>query len=316
MVKLKSLFLSLNAANLLVVIFSLFLTLLNLIFIDRVDNWLNHVSLNFLLIIFVISLSYFYKHNPNIFLKQVHYWYLVPLIFLFFKELYFMIYPIRGIDYDTILIEIDRFIFGFDPTIELFRIANPYLTELLQIVYGTFFFLPIILGINLMLNDRGKELDFEAFIIVYGFILSYIGYLLVPAVGPRFTLHDFDATNAELPGLFLTNFLRNIVNAGESIPVGTLNPGELVQRDVFPSGHTQMTLMVMYLSVKFNVKTKYFFLPVGTLLIFSTVYLRYHYVIDLLAGGIFMIFALWSGYYLYNYWLKIKGEESFKYRKN
>ncbi|OGU36952.1 MAG: hypothetical protein A2068_13220 [Ignavibacteria bacterium GWB2_35_6b] len=154
------------------------------------------------------------------------------------------------------------------------------------------------------------------FIIVLGFFLSYIGYILLPAIGPRFTLHNFDLTNVELPGLFLTNYLREIVNAGESIPAGTPNPELVVQRDAFPSGHTQMTLLVMYLSVKFNSKTKYFFLINGSLLIFATVYLRYHYVADLIGGVIFMIFTLWSGYKLYNYIMQLHSKEKFEYPKN
>ncbi|MFA5804341.1 MAG: phosphatase PAP2 family protein [Melioribacteraceae bacterium] len=222
-----------------------------------------------------------------------------------------MIDPIRGIIYDDYLILIDRFIFRTDPTVELYKIANPYLTELLQIVYGTFYFLPVILGFDLMYQNKLKEFDFSAFIIVYGFCLSFIGYILVPAIGPRFTLHNFEMSNIELPGLFITDFLREIVNSGESIPSGTINPAMIVQRDAFPSGHTQMTLLVMFLSVKFGSKLKWFFIINGTLLIFATVYLRYHYVVDLIGGLFFMIFTLWSGEYIYNWWLRIRAEKYF-----
>jgi membrane-associated phospholipid phosphatase len=224
-----------------------------------------------------------------------------------------MVDPIRGVIYDDFLISIDRFIFGTDPTVELYKISNPVLTELLQIVYATFFFLPIILCVEFILKNRTIELDYSSFIIVYGFILSFIGYLLVPAIGPRFTLHDFATNNIEMPGLFLTDMLREIVNSGESIPSGTINPARVVQRDVFPSGHTQMTLLVIFLAFRFKSRLKYFFLINGTLLIFATVYLRYHYVIDLIAGIVFMIFTLWSGKFIYNLWNKEIGKNSFNY---
>jgi membrane-associated phospholipid phosphatase len=246
------------------------------------------------------------KNKSSKFWKYLHYWYLVPLILIFFKELYLMIDPIRGVIYDDTLIAIDRFIFGTDPTVELFKISNPILTEILQIVYGTFFFLPVILGGEFLLNKRMYELDYSTFIIVFGFVLSFIGYFLVPAIGPRFTLHNFSTNNQEMPGILITDFLREIVNSGESIPTGTLNPERIVQRDVFPSGHTQMTLLVMYLSVKFNSKLKYFFLINGTLLIFATVYLRYHYVIDLVGGAVFMLLTLWSGKKIYFWWINQK----------
>lgn len=302
---------NLNPTDFIVVVFALILTVLNLVFFQKIEDWLLHVVLNLAFILFVFILAYRDKYHSNLFWKQLHFWYLVPLIFLTFKELYFMIDPIRGVIFDDLLIKADRFIFGFDPTVALYKIANPFLTELLQIVYATFFFLPVILGINLIYNNKEKEFNYSAFLIVYGFFLSYIGYIILPAIGPRFTLHNFEATNSELPGLFLTNFLREIVNSGESIPFGTPNPALVVQRDAFPSGHTEITLIVMYLSVRFKSSTKYFLIPNGTLLIFATVYLRYHYVVDLIGGTVFMIFTIWSGKYLYNWWQVIRGTEKF-----
>jgi membrane-associated phospholipid phosphatase len=55
--------------------------------------------------------------------------------------------------------------------------------------------------------------------------------------------------------------------------------------------------------------------PVGSLLIFATVYLQYHYVIDLVGGLIFMMFAMWSGKYIFNWWQRKVGLEEFDYRK-
>lgn len=295
----------LKAVDLIVVVFCSILSVINLIFVSRVPYWHFNIAVNFLITSFAIFSSYMSERKRSLIWRQLHLWYLVPMIFIFFKELYNMIEPIRQMTYDQTLIQIDRFIFHTDPTVALFKIANPYLTELLQIVYGTFFFLPVILGIDLMRHKKIHEFDYSAFIIVFGFILSFIGYMLVPAIGPRFTLHNFATNNSEMPGLFLTNILREIVNSGESIPTSTLNPASIVQRDCFPSGHTQMTLLVMFLSVKFKSKLKWFFIIDGTLLIFATVYLRYHYVIDLIAGAVFMIFTLWSGKYIYGWWGKV-----------
>lgn len=303
MERIRTFFLNLNTTDLVVTIFSVFLSIVNLIFIERIDFWYYNLLINILIITAAFYLSY--KSKKGGIWRQVRYWYLVPLIFILFKELYFMVDPIRGVIYDDLLIKIDRLIFGSDPTIELYKIANPLLTELLQIVYGTFFFLPVVLGADMIIQDKWKELDYIAFIIVYGFLLSFIGYLLVPAIGPRFTLHDFEMNNTEMPGILLTDFLREVVNSGESIPSGTLNPAGIVQRDVFPSGHTQITLLVMILSVKFNSRLKKFFLINGTLLIFATVYLRYHYVVDLIAGVVFMFFTLWSGRKIHKWWSQV-----------
>jgi len=315
MSKFKELVKYLKAFDLVVIIFYIILSVLHIIYHDIIDTWLIWIIVNIMIIVVSFFLAYMESKNGNEFWSGVHYWYLVPVVLITFKELYFMIQPIRIYDHDNMFILIDRWIFGTDPTQFLRQISTPWLTEILQIIYGTFYILPILLGLFLLRKKRYVAMDFAVFIVVYGFYLSYLGYFIWPGIGPRFTLHNFNTINQDLPGLFLTNFLRELVNSGESIPAGTLNPAAVVQRDIFPSGHTMITLIVMYLSVRLKSRSKYFFVPVGTLLIFSTVYLWYHYVIDLIGGLLFMIFALWTGKYIFNWWRRKIGEQEFEYGK-
>ncbi|MBZ0201175.1 MAG: phosphatase PAP2 family protein [Ignavibacteriaceae bacterium] len=311
--KIKSYLKKLKAFDLVVVVFFVMLILLNIIFHNRVEYWDSLILLNLCIIFFVFFIAFLEERFSNNFFRALHFWYIAPIILITFKELYLMIKPIRVYDFDYLFIQIDRWMFGTDPTVWLYQIANPVLTEILQIVYTLFYLLPILLGLFLLKNKRYEAMDFSVFMIIYGFYLSYLGYFALPGIGPRFTLHDFSMLNAELPGLWLTHFLRESVNIGESIPAGTLDPASVVQRDVFPSGHTMITLIVMYLSVKLQSRSKYFFLPVGSLLIFATVYLRYHYVVDLIGGALFMAFSVWSGKIIYNWWRRKIGLEEFVY---
>lgn len=176
----RTLITKLRPTDILVIVFYTILTIINLIFLNKIDNWLTHFILNTLLIVAIITLAHFDRKTNNVIVQQVHLWYIVPLIFATFKELHFMIEPMRGIIYDDILIQIDRFIFGFDPTAELYKIANPYLTELLQIVYATFFFLPIILGIDLILKNKDRQFCFMTFIIVLGFFSHTLAIYFYP----------------------------------------------------------------------------------------------------------------------------------------
>ena len=297
----SKIFNSINAADSVVIAFLFSLTALNLFFCDYIAEWQANSAFNLALIALIMFAALQDKKNSSWIWEQIHLWYLVPFVFIVFKELHTMIDPIREMTYDETLIKIDRFIFGTDPTKALFKISNPLLTEILQIIYGTFFFLPVILGVDLKLQKKSYEFDYSAFIIVFGFILSFLGYILVPAIGPRFTLHNFGMNNIEMPGLAVTDFLRSIVNGAEGITMGVSNPAAVVQRDCFPSGHTQMTLLVIFLSVKFKSRARWFFIINGTLLIFATVYLRYHYVADLIGGLIFMILTLTTGKYLYRF---------------
>ncbi len=80
--------------------------------------------------------------------------------------------------------------------------------EFFQIVYGLFYMMPVIYAMELYLWHRYEELKYAIFVVFFGFYLSFIGYLLVPAIGPRFTLLIFIIMNTELPGIFFAEKIR------------------------------------------------------------------------------------------------------------
>jgi len=292
----------LSPADLVSISFLLFLTVLNLIFHTRVVQWPTLVAVNLAVIALIGILAWSAENKKTKLLIGLHRWYCYAIILFIFKELYLMVHPIHPTDYDPVFIAIDRWMFGVNPTEWLGRYAHPVITEILQIAYFSYYFLFIILGVEIYRRYTIEKFDKAAFLVVYGFYLSYIGYFSFPGVGPRFTLHDFSAINTELPGILVTNFLREIVNLGESIPRNHPNPMEFVQRDVFPSGHTQLTIVAMVLGFRHKLRTRWLVTVLGTLLIIGTVYLRYHYVVDLIAGALLAWLTLWSGDRLEIWW--------------
>jgi membrane-associated phospholipid phosphatase len=294
----------LHAADILIIGFATVLTLINLAFAFRIPHWWLMVLINCTATVLICLLAIQRHRTGSKILQYIHEWYHAPVVFFSFKELYFMIKPIHGgRDYDDVLIAIDRWIFGTDPTVWLQHFINPYLTEILQIAYTSFYFLFLIVGYEFYRRKQIEVFLYFMFTIIYGFFLSYLGYFFLPAVGPRFTLHDFPSLNTEVPGLFLTPYLRWFVNAGGSVPMGVPNAVAIAgtQRDVFPSGHTMMTLVLIYLSAHWKVRVRYFIYVTGTLLIMATVYQRYHYVIDLIGGAVFMVLCVTTSYPLYRY---------------
>ena len=79
-------------------------------------------------------------------LCAIHDWYPVPAIFLLFKEVHLIIQSLGAHDWDPLLIEIDRWIFGLDPTLWLQKISTPVLTEILQIAYVSYYFIMLAVG--------------------------------------------------------------------------------------------------------------------------------------------------------------------------
>jgi len=286
---------SLNSTDRLLISFWVFLACVNLAFFFRIPYWPLLILSNLAAAVVTCVLARASQSKESKWLRWIHDWSAFPLVLFTFKQLHYMISPIHeGVDFDPLLIEADRWLFGTDPTVWLARISHPLLTELLQIAYAFFYLYFIVVGIELYRKTDHHPFSQFRFTVVYGFLISYIGYFFLPAAGPRFTLHDFSKIGTELPGFFFTPFLRRFVNFFESIPADVANgvAHAATQRDVFPSGHTMMTLLVIVLAYRYKLKLRHYVLVAGLLLIFATVYLRYHYVVDVIAGAVLALLCL------------------------
>ncbi|MDQ3020034.1 MAG: phosphatase PAP2 family protein [Bacteroidota bacterium] len=286
-------------------IFLIFISILSIIFVDNISYKFLIPLINIFLCILITYIVSHYekKSEPDKRKRSVtrflRFWYPVFMIFFCFKEIYVIMLSLHNVLYDQYLIEIDRFLFGVNPTEFLSNYLNPYAVEFLQIVYGLFYIMPVIYALELYLWHRYEELKYAIFVVFFGFYLSFIGYLLVPAIGPRFTIHDFQNINTELQGLFFAEKIRDFINFGESIPGNIPNPQDFAQRDAFPSGHTIIILLITYLSNKIKSNSFYFYLPYAILMIFSTVYLQYHYVIDLISAIPFVLITIFVANKIY-----------------
>jgi len=232
------------------------------------------------------------EKNYGSLLKILRYWYGIAVILVSFKEVYHIIHSLKLHDWDMVFIKLDYSIFGVDPTKWAFQFANPALTEFLQIIYIYYYLMIVVYGLEIYLWKRFDDFKYVLLVLFTGFFSSYLLYMVFPAVGPRFYLHNFYSISKELPGLFLTEPIRSFINFGESIPQGVSNPIEFVQRDAMPSVHTTIALLITYLSRKIKSKSFYFYLPYSILLVVSTIYLRYHYAVDIIAGAIMALAAI------------------------
>ena len=204
--------------------------------------------------------------------KVFRHWYPLLYVSLCYKEMAILIPPIRHTDMDSEMAHLDYRLWGAHPTVWLERIQMPWLTECLQIVYTLF--VPVVLSIAaiLWLQRRYPEFRFYAFVVALGFLASYIGYLIVPVRGPRFFLAHLQ--HIDLRGFWLFEGMRH-----------TLDRLESAHYDCFPSGHTELTLIAWWNSRRISMKLFAAFCVYSLAIIFATVYLRYHYTVDVLAGA-------------------------------
>jgi membrane-associated phospholipid phosphatase len=179
------------------------------------------------------------------------------------------------------LIAIDQWMFGVQPCVWTEQFIHPVLTEIFSFCYMIFFVFAPVVALTLYLQKRKTEFRAVMVSVILCFYAGYMLYVLFPAVPPRITLKH----------LFTINF-NGTPLADTAIAMINVLPRE--SRAAFPSLHSAVTLLSLMLAYKYVRWLFWILLPFCTGLLLSTVYLRHHYVIDLLAG-----FALGILAYIY-----------------
>lgn len=209
-------------------------------------------------------------------------------ILIIFDSFEKIVHALNPRDIDSLLIRLDYILLNCYPTIELEKITTRLLTEILQLSYSSYYLIPFALGITLYRKEKKTEFERALFFIMLCFYLSYIGYLLFPALGPRYTMAHLQTR--DLQEWLVAEHIRTVLNALEGI-----------KRDAFPSGHTGIALTVLYLAHRFERRLFFILLPVVTALVFSTVYCRYHYVVDVIGGMVLTLITIIMGEVFYGY---------------
>lgn len=184
--------------------------------------------------------------------------------------------------YDHVLKNADISLFGvYPPQWMRDNLHMPWLTGVLQVCYLSYYLAPPIAGIPLLVRGRIREFRLVSAVIAGCLIATYFGYLFVPATGPRFE----GGTPRWMPaedGWF-----------GASTIYRAIDGAETFRWDAFPSGHVAVSLTALLLMWRFTPKTGMAMtLPVLGLCL-STVYMGYHYGVDVIAGIAFMAVSLW-----------------------
>jgi membrane-associated phospholipid phosphatase len=272
---------SFNAIDRLTFSFLVLLTAVILRSVSFLSSWPQLILNNCLLALVIIIIATLHRRTPESRLfRFMHVAILIIGILVIFNSLGDIIPFMRHRYYDDVLIRIDYMLFATHPTVWLERFNNAFLTALFQIAYTSYYFIPIALGISLLLKDKQYEFETAFFAIVLCFYLSYIGYIFFPAVGPRFTLSHLQTTGLQTGPVIL--WIQQ-----------TLDSLEHNKTDAFPSGHTAVALVSLYYAWKYREKTLFRVLvPTVSALIVSTVYLRYHYVIDVIAGILLAVLTI------------------------
>lgn len=206
-------------------------------------------------------------------LAFLRHWLPAIIIVLMYFELGVLIPLLRDFDdlrYDHALQAIDVWLLG-DPVAVVERLASPALSDILMACYFAYYPLALVVPAALYVREAKPEFQRAAATILLGFMLSYVGYLAFPALGPHrvFDAHRPDA----LDGYGFSAVAYEWLLAVPHEPP-----------DAFPSGHALIALLVPALAWRYARSLFYFALPIAVGIVFATLYLRLHYVADVAAS--------------------------------
>jgi membrane-associated phospholipid phosphatase len=200
-------------------------------------------------------------------------WYPLAFFVIFFEEIGALVHAFSRQWYDPLLIAADRALFGVDPTVWLERYASYWLTEAMQLAYTSYF--PLTLGVAIFLRRRhglpGLRLLMLASAMTY--YACYLVFIFFPIESPHHALRHLQ--QVELRGGAFMALIEWIERYGR------------VHGGAFPSAHVAGSVVALMTAWRFAPRLGMSLAPLVALLMASTVYGRYHYAVDVLAGILF-----------------------------
>jgi 1-acyl-sn-glycerol-3-phosphate acyltransferase len=180
---------------------------------------------------------------------------------------------------DWLLQRADSYFVGVNLSVRLQTLVHPVLTELFSFCYSLFFIYLLFSLIYYFFTSEVQVL--RRFVIglftIYG--IGFLGYSFVPAAGPCHAMAD--QFTVPLHGWWITRLNDRLVSIGSN---GV---------DVFPSLHCAVSAFFLFFDRRHRPWRFRLYLVPCVGLWMSTIYLRYHYAVDLVCGFALAGFALW-----------------------
>jgi membrane-associated phospholipid phosphatase len=272
----NKLILKLKSFDHVIILYSIITALIIIAGNNKLQNILPHLLIRFIFILIIFFLIYLERRENRTLLFFRNFY---PLLFLsfFYGETDYLNNLIFN-NLDSILVNIDQFLFGLQPSLKFSEyIASNWFSEVMH--FGYFSYYLFTFGVPLLFYiHKPEQFEKALFIIISSFSIYYLFFIVFPSIGPQFY---FQINQTFVPeGYLFDKIMHLITEYGET------------ETGAFPSSHIGMTVIFLILIWK---NFKYYFkilLTPAILLIFSTVYLKAHYAIDIFAGAI-------SGYIFY-----------------
>jgi len=218
----------------------------------------------------IVWLAWMAERSQNRALEFARHWYPLAVYVFFFEELRGFVHAIFPGWFDRSLILFDYNLAGVHPSEWMARLASPALNDFMQFSYMTYFLYLVILPTILYM--QGKRAAYWT-VMASTAIAHYSVYaiaVLFPVESPYFALASLNLP--PLTGGAFTTTTEFIERFGR------------VHGAAFPSAHVAGSMVAMLAARRYTPWLFWICLPFFLSMCVATVYGRYHYVADVLAG--------------------------------
>ncbi|MGC2697612.1 MAG: hypothetical protein WA738_17635, partial [Candidatus Angelobacter sp.] len=133
--------------------------------------------------IVAVGVIFLLARNKSGFMLFLRHWYLLIYLPFLYKQIPYLVSTLGLRIADSTLAHWDMMMWKIDPVFWLSSVQHRPLVEFLQVVYTMF--IPGVLALTTILWVRKSRQEFRycAFLIAATFLISYLGYLFLPARG-------------------------------------------------------------------------------------------------------------------------------------
>ncbi|MBT3182215.1 MAG: inositol phosphorylceramide synthase [Deltaproteobacteria bacterium] len=252
------------------------------------------------IIIMVLAIAVKVIRNPSGWYEESIYllrdWVPFVLVVFIYENMHDVAGQVMAFDIAGHLLNWDIMVFGIEPTIWAQKVYSPLMTDIMSITYALYFVQPLFIMFLLSVWKKRYEFRHMALCLTVCLILGFLGYVFLPCSPPRYFIEHMYTDPVRLQGLFLFNWLQ-----------GTWDGLSVISGGAFPSLHVGLSAAALIYAFKFrkmNLTCRivwYAYVPLVTALWFSTIYLRHHWILDIVAG----LFVAGTGYMVANFMMPI-----------
>ena len=235
-------------------------------------------------------------------IELFRHYYPIPLFIAFYRETELLNQMFYTGYLDAHFFRVEQWLFGTQPGLEMMNwFPNRWVAELLYAAYFSYYLMIGAVGLALLIRDKKQFAHFIS-ITSFLFYVCYIVYICLPVVGPRIVFLEGLEIGPQLPfTLYVENFVtpESVQGAGFFQIMGWIYYHFESAGAAFPSSHVAVAICITYFSYLYLRRIRHVILLVTFLLCISTVYGRYHYVVDVAAGVLAAAVLIPLGNHLY-----------------